>query len=126
MICGAPIAAPPQAYAPQAYAPPQAYGTPPQQGYGAPPGYAPLQAPQQPYYPPARVTDNNYAIISLLCGLLGLVPLWIGFLLCICAIAFGVLGLQRSAQLPLERGKVPAILGLVLGIVFILPASCGL
>lgn len=108
VICGAPIAAPPQqlaiAPAPQAWGPPQ------------------------PFYPPGRplATDNNYALISLVCGLLGLVPLWIGFLLCICAIAFGIVGLQRSAQLPLERGKVPAIVGLVLGIVFILPASCGL
>jgi hypothetical protein len=116
VICGAPIAAPPQAYAP-----------PPQQGYGPPPGYAPLQAPQQPYYPARAIaTDNTYAIVSLVCGLLGLMPFWIGFLLCILAIAFGVVGLQRSAQLPLERGKVPAIVGLVLGIIFILPASCGL
>jgi hypothetical protein len=93
----------------------------------APPGFAPLQAPP-PFYPQGRpiATDNTYATLSVVCGLLGLVPFWIGFLLCICAIAFGVVGLQRSAQLPSERGKVPAIVGLVLGILFILPASCGL
>ncbi len=112
VICGAAVAA-----------------QPPPQGYGPQQGFAPLQAPQQqPFYPLVRPihADNNYAVISLVCGLLGLIPFWIGFLLCICAISFGVLGLQRSAQLPLERGKVPAILGLVLGIIFILPASCGL
>jgi hypothetical protein len=128
VICGAPVGAPPQIYAPpQAYAPPpqqDAYAPAPQ-GYGPPQGFAPLQAPPRPFYPPGA-TDNNYAIVSLVCGMLGLFPFWIGFILCICAIAFGVLGLQRSAQLPLERGKVPAIVGLVLGIIFILPASCGL
>ena len=71
-------------------------------------------------------TPNNMAIASFVCGMLGLVPLWIGFILCILAIVFGVLGLQKAGQLPGERGKGLAIAGLVLGVLFILPAGCGL
>ena len=39
---------------------------------------------------------------------------------------FGILGIQQSAKLPGERGKGLAVAGLVLGLLFILPASCGL
>jgi hypothetical protein len=66
------------------------------------------------------------ATASFVCGMLGLVPFWIGFTLCILAIVFGALGMQRAAFLPDARGRGLAIAGLVLGILFLLPAGCGL
>lgn len=73
---------------------------------------------------PAR--DNNLAVAALVCGLLGLLPLWVGFALCLIAIGCGIAGIQRAATLPGQRGRGMAIAGLVLGLVFLFPASCGL
>jgi hypothetical protein len=58
--------------------------------------------------------------------MLGLVPLWIGFVLCIAAIVLGGFAMQHANRLPDGRGRGLAIAGLVLGICFIFPASCGL
>jgi hypothetical protein len=77
-------------------------------------------------YGPAAAPQNEVAVVSFVCGLLGLVPLWLGFVLCVVAIVCGIVGIQQSASLPGERGKGLAIAGLVLGLVFILPAGCGL
>jgi len=112
--------APPQAAHPLPQSHPHSQS---QRAHYAPP--APLQAPYR-YAPPLAIAPNNIATASFVCGVFGLVPLWIGFALCILAIIFGVLGIQRAAQLPGERGKGLAIAGLVLGILFILPAGCGL
>ena len=145
---GPPQAAPPH-YAPPppvatpagfAYTPPPAPAPPPGYygTYGAPPPAATAQpaypthphgaSPMQPMFAGnmAANAPNNMAVASFVCGLLGLVPLWIGFALCILAIIFGVLGLQRSDRLPGQRGRGLAIAGLVLGIVFFLPAACGI
>jgi hypothetical protein len=67
---------------------------------------------------------NEMATASLVCGLFGLVPLWVGFTLCILAITFGAIGLNRAAVTGTGRAK--AIAGLVLGSLFFLPAMCGL
>ena len=67
---------------------------------------------------------NGIAVASLVCGILGLTPLWIGFILCILAIVFGAVGIARANRV--GRGKGLAIAGLVLGIVFIVPAMFGL
>jgi hypothetical protein len=141
VVCGAP-AVPPQPYGVPNYRPqtPQGYGPPPTpqyapppyqqapQGYGPPPVPQPMYAPQmqQPMVAAYGPRDNTFATVSLVCGLLGLVPLWIGFVLCLVAIGFGVAGIQRAGVLPNQAGKGMAIAGLTLGLIFILPASCGL
>jgi hypothetical protein len=70
--------------------------------------------------------DNQVATVSFVCGLLGLTPLWIGFILCIVAIVCGVYGMVQADRLPGHPGKGLAIAGFVLGLLFILPAGCGL
>jgi len=70
--------------------------------------------------------QNQMATIGFVCGLLGLFPFWIGFVLCIVAIVCSGFGMQHANRLPGQRGKGLAIAGLILGIVFIVPASCGL
>jgi hypothetical protein len=70
--------------------------------------------------------NNSLALAAFICGVLGLVPFWIGFVLCILAIVLGSFAIQHANRLPDRRGKGLAIAGLVLGIVFLLPASCGL
>ncbi len=79
---------------------------------------------QQPPMPVAQQGTPGLAIASLICGLLGLVPFWIGFILCLLAITFGAIVLSgtRSGQ----PGRGLAITGLVCGLVFLLPAACGL
>jgi hypothetical protein len=64
------------------------------------------------------------AVAALICGLLGWIPFWIGFILCILAIIFSsiVLSNTRSGQ----PGRGLAITGLVFGLVLLLPAACGL
>jgi Domain of unknown function (DUF4190) len=118
--------APPQQAQASPYGPPQ----PMANGYGpGVPPPPPLAAYPAPYYPPmAGYYDrpNHVATIGFICGLLGLFPFWIGFLLCIAAIVCSSFGLQQAAQLPGQRGRGLAIAGLVLGIVFIVPAGCGL
>ena len=72
------------------------------------------------------VPQNQVAVVSLVCGILGLVPFWIGFILCVIAISCGVVGIQTAAKHPGEPGRGMAIAGLVLGLIFIIPAGCGL
>lgn len=146
IVCGAPVAPPQPApgmpdFAPRAppmpimdaYAPgPPAYapqpGPSPLYGPGVPP--PPPIAPYPPHFyaPPMSRTDpsNHMATVGFICGLLGLFPFWVGFILCIVAIVCSGFGLQHSGRLPGQRGRGLAIAGLVLGIVFIVPAGCGL
>jgi hypothetical protein len=97
---------------------------------GASPGPPMAQAyPAQGYgMAPAPISDaqNTLAIVSFISGILGLCPFWIGFVLCIAAIVCGGFGIQHANRLPDGRGRGLAIAGLVLGLLFILPASCGL
>ena len=97
-------------------------------GPGIPPPPPITAYPAQYYAPPLSRSDpqNVMATVGFICGLFGLVPFWIGFMLCIAAIVCSGFGLQHSARLPGQRGRGLAIAGLVLGIVFILPAGCGL
>ena len=136
ILCGAPVGPPPEiGAAPDPVAPPMpvydAYAAPAPPMPAPPNPYAaPVYTGQgymgQPYAPQVRPLENGFAIASLVCGLLGLVPLWIGFVLCILAIAFGVAGLQRANGVSMGKGRGLAIAGIVLGLVFILPAACGL
>ncbi len=79
-----------------------------------------------PQYPmmmqPETQGTPGLAVASLVCGLFGLTPFWIGFILCLLAITFGAVTLSKPGQ----RGRGMAIAGLVLGIVQLLPAACGL
>jgi hypothetical protein len=87
---------------------------------GAMPGAYPLSyQPQQP-----STNTPGLAVASLICGLLGLVPFWIGFLLCLLAIIFAAVVLTQTR--PGDAGRGMAIAGLVLGLCFVLPAACGL
>ncbi len=109
-------------YAPPPPAQPGGYGP------GVPPP-PPIQAyPAHYYAPPLSRSDpqNHMATIGFICGMLGLFPFWIGFMLCIAAIVCSGFGIQHAGRLPGQRGRGLAIAGLVLGIVFIVPASCGL
>lgn len=98
-----------------------------------PPMYAPMPMTPYPYAPAPQnygpygmpYRQNATAVVSLICGLLGLVPFWIGFLLCIVAIICGILGIQQAQQL-YGRGRGMAIAGLILGLIFLIPAGCGL
>ncbi len=97
-------------------------------GPGVPPPPPIAHYPAHYYAPMLSRSDpsNHVATIGFICGLLGLFPFWIGFLLCIVAIVCSGFGLQHAARLPGQRGRGLAIAGLVLGIVFIIPAGCGL
>jgi hypothetical protein len=86
-----------------------------------------MNAPYPAYYAPmAAPQGNTLAVVSFVCGILGLFPFWVGFVLCIVAIVCGGFALQQANRLPDGRGRGLAIAGLVLGIIFVLPASCGL
>jgi len=89
-----------------------------------PPSY-PMMIPPHAMYPmqPARGTPG-LAVASLICGLLGWIPLWIGFILCLLAITFGAIVLGQTK--PGQQGRGLAIAGLVCGLVLLLPAACGL
>jgi hypothetical protein len=114
-------------YAPPGYAPSNVGYAP-----GAPPPPVPMGYPPPPaYYPQQPMVgvgdrSNSLAVASFVCGILGLVPFWVGFILCVAAIVMGAFGIQQANRLPDQRGKGLAIAGLVLGIVFIVPAGCGL
>lgn len=103
---------------------------PPGGSYGPNVPPPPPMMPYPPHYYSAPITrpdaPNHMATIGFICGLLGLFPFWIGFLLCITAIVCSGFGLQHAGRLPGQRGRGLAIAGLVLGIVFIIPAGCGL
>lgn len=109
----------PQTPNPNALAP---YAPPPQAPYPPPMSYPMMM--QQPGPMSQQQGTPGLAIASLVCGLLGLVPLWIGFVLCLLAITFG--GIVLAGTRPGQQGRGLAITGLVLGLLFILPAACGL
>ena len=92
--------------------------SPPPYGYNAYPMMPVQQAPMSSQGTPGM------AVAALICGLLGWIPFWIGFILCILAIIFAsiVLSQTRSGQ----PGRGLAITGLVFGLVLLLPAACGL
>lgn len=95
---------------------PGAYGPPQQPLYGQQ-GYPMMQ-------PGIAQPTPGLAVAALICGLLGWVPFWIGFVLCLLAITFGGIVLANSKTGQAGRGL--AITGLVLGLVLLLPAACGL
>ena len=97
------------------------YGPPPQYG----PAY-PMMMPQsmQPMQAMQQQGTPGLAIASLICGLLGWIPFWIGFILCLLAIIFG--GVVLAQTRPGQQGRGLAITGLVFGLVLVLPAACGL
>jgi hypothetical protein len=102
--------APMSPYAP----PPGALGYPPSYPMVMQPMMQPLQAQGTP----------GLAVAALVCGLLGWIPFWIGFILCLLAITFG--GIVLSQTRPGQQGRGLAITGLVFGLVLLLPAACGL
>lgn len=79
-------------------------GTP----YGAPPG-SPFGYPEQG--PPAK-GSNGFAIAALIFGILGGIPL---------ALGFGIAGLVRAGKV--HRGKVMSIVGIALAVLWIAPAA---
>jgi len=106
------------------------YGMVPMPSAPMTPGaYGPPQQPNAIYSHPYAMAQPNQpapglAIASFVCGLLGLVPFWIGFILCLLAVIFGsiVLFNTRSGQ----PGRGYATAGLVCGLLFFIPAACGL
>ena len=99
------------------YAPPPA----PQYGYGAYPMQMP---PPMSMQPTSQQSTPGLAVAALVCGLLGWIPFWIGFILCILAIIFASIVLSNTPSGRPGRGL--AITGLVFGLVLLLPAACGL
>ncbi len=93
-----------------------------------PGAYGPPQQPQiysQQYMVPQNAEPTPpLAVASLICGLFGLFPFWIGFILCLLAIIFGSIVLFNTR--PGQSGRGLAIAGLVCGLVFFVPAACGL
>ena len=88
-------------------------------------GMYPMQGPPpMSMQPMSQQGTPGLAVAALVCGLLGWIPFWIGFVLCILAIIFAsiVLSSTQSGQ----RGRGLAITGLVFGLVLLLPAACGL
>lgn len=110
-------------YAPYAPPPPAPYAPPPLAPYPPPP--YPMSYPGSvPAQPLAPQGTPGLAIAALVCGLLGWIPLWIGFILCLLAITFG--GVVLAQTRPGQHGRGLAITGLVFGLVLLLPAACGL
>jgi len=77
-----------------------------------PPPPAQPGVPYQPIQPPR---NNGWAIGSLICGILGCIPIITSLL----AIIFGIIGIKKSNE-PNTSGKGLAIVGIVLGIIGIL------
>jgi hypothetical protein len=108
-VYGQPQPQPYQQPGPPPYAQPQhgrSYG-PPQPGtpYGPPQPYG------QPYQSgPPRKARNGFAIASLIFGIIGGIPL---------ALGFGVAGLVRAAKV--RRGKVMSIVGMSLSVLWLVP-----
>jgi hypothetical protein len=114
------IPTPPPAQAPMPSMPLAPYSPPPP--YGAYPMM--MQQPPMSMQPMSQQGTPGLAVAALVCGLLGWIPFWIGFILCILAIIFASITLSntRSGQ----PGRGLAITGLVFGLVLLLPAACGL
>ena len=85
----------------------------------------PLAPPVSPLTIVRPNESNSMATAGFVCSLLGLTPLWIGFLLCVLGIVFSSIGYTKARQMD-GRGRGLAIAGLVLGILFVLPAMFGL
>jgi hypothetical protein len=90
----------------------------------APAGDMPAAPPPMPSAPAATATEgsNGFAVASLVCGILAVVlffTLWIPFVLGICAIVFGAIGISRANRMG-GRQKGLAIAGIVCGVVGIL------
>jgi hypothetical protein len=75
----------------------------------------PAQANVPPYQPPQPPKNNGWAIASLICGILGCIPVITSLL----AVVLGVVGVKKSKE-PNTGGKPLAIVGIVLGIIGIL------
>ncbi|HUS65643.1 MAG TPA: DUF4190 domain-containing protein [Kofleriaceae bacterium] len=65
--------------------------------------------------------SNGEAIAGFILGVLGHLPL-VGFVCCLCGIYFSGRGLKRAALLE-NRGHGLAVAGMVLSIVFLVPAT---
>jgi hypothetical protein len=114
MVSGIPTPPPAPSNALAPYAPPPPYGAYPMM----PPMPMSMQAPMSQQGTP------GLAVAALICGLLGWIPFWIGFILCILAIIFASIVLSSTPSGRPGRGL--AITGLVFGLVLLLPAACGL
>jgi len=78
----------------------------------------------QPTAPVQVLPSNGEAIAGFIFGILGYVPV-LGFICCLLGIFFSSRGLKRAAQLE-NSGHGLAVAGMVLSIVFLVPATaCG-
>lgn len=103
--------------------------------YQMPPGYQPSSyypptsdygiPPYPPVAPTASQRTSGFAIASLVLGILGCTPVWIGFVLCVLAIVFGGIGISKTGPGG-AGGRGLAIAGLILGCLFLIPAAFGL
>jgi hypothetical protein len=75
----------------------------------------PVQGAVPQYQPPQPPKNNGWAIASLICGILGCIPVITSLL----AIVFGIMGIKKSNE-PQTSGKGLAIVGIVLGIIGVL------
>ena len=62
---------------------------------------------------------SGLAITSMICGILGLIIPYLGFILAIIAIVFGSIAIHQTGSQPNLGGRGMAIAGLVLGILAI-------
>lgn len=107
-----------QPYAPQPYAQQQGY---PQQYAPVPPGYAQAGYGQAGYgYAPVTLAPTNtLAIVSLICGLVGLLTTWfIPLVVSIAAVVMGHIAKRQIAERG-ENGSGLAVAGLVTGYIVI-------
>src|ERR1700728_2634584 len=86
---------------------------------GVPPGYPPPNFPPgmppgmgQGYFMPGASRTSGAAITSLVCGLLGCVPLVTG----VVAVITGIVGISATSN-PAVKGRGMAIAGLILGLI---------
>jgi hypothetical protein len=78
----------------------------------------------KPAAPMTMVPSNGEAIAGFIFGILGYVPL-LGFICCLLGIYFSSRGLKRAQQIE-NSGHGLAVAGMVLSIVFLVPATaCG-
>jgi len=78
----------------------------------------------KPPMPVQVLPSNGEAIAGFIFGILGYVPV-LGFICCLLGIFFSSRGLKRAAQLE-NSGHGLAVAGMVLSIVFLVPATaCG-
>jgi len=96
------------------YPPPPPGMMPPTGMMGPPPGMAGMPGMPQPKQ------SNGAAIGSLICGILGCVPV----ITSLCAVILGFVGISKAKD-PRVGGKAMAIIGLLLGIVGLIGWSAG-